>query len=383
MKSIFLLIYFFLISVNAYGQNDRLLYVIDSIPMFSGFNKNGESDITDNDVYKSVTLAKSTRLSAYQKYDIDSIIFITTKDYAKRPDSIKIIPSSRDLYESNRYWYLKITASKYSGKFIDYYLNGKLKSEGRYKNGKLDGVRLNYYQSGNLSHSYNYLFGNLHGLEKGYYENGSLERLIENKHGAASGRWELYFPNGNIKQRSVFKNGLIDGKSTSYYSSGEIKQVHLYRNGKFIQIPELKKMYKLDQKGQKYIVTLDFKNAIKQYSKIIELDTTFADAYFIRGTAKSNNRDFDDAIIDFNKAIELEPYYTDAYRNRALALIRKYEYEGKHITLTISGVVSVIPLGEVKMPRSDLIKICRDLSMATALGDKNKTVLEAKKKYCE
>lgn len=383
MKLIFPLIYFFLISVNVCGQNDRFLYVIDSIPMIYGFNQNGEIDITDNDVYELVTLPKSTSLTAFQKYDIDSIIFITTKDYVKRPDSIKIIPSSRDLYESNRYWYIKITASKYSGKFIDYYLNGKLKSEGRYKNGKLDGVRLNYYQSGNLSHSYNYLFGNLHGLEKGYYENGSLKSLIENNHGAANGRWELYFPNGKIKQQSTFKNGLINGESTSYYSSGKIKQVHLYENGKFIQIPELKKMYELAQKGQKYIVTLDFKNAIKQYSKIIKLDTTFADAYFTQATARLNNREFDDAIIDFDKAIELEPYYTDAYRNRAFALIRKYEYQGKHITLTVSGVVSVISLGEVKMPRSDLIKICRDLSMATALGDKNKTVLEAKKKYCE
>ena len=66
----------------------------------------------------------------------------------------------------------------------------------------------------------------------------------------------------------------------------------------------------------------DYRGAILDYNKAIELDPTNVKAYNNRGMAKANAnlQDYRGAILDFTKAIELDPT-TDAipYYNRGLA----------------------------------------------------------------
>ncbi|QEC52675.1 hypothetical protein EDD80_107136 [Anseongella ginsenosidimutans] len=99
-------------------------------------------------------------------------------------------------------------------------------------------------------------------------------------------------------------------------------------------------------------------------------------------TMKLNDFQFDEAIADFDRTLEIEPYFTNAYANRAFAIIRKYEF-GSSRKLSQSKDIQIIASKEVKIPESDLMKICKDLHKAISLGDDSQMVLEALEKHCE
>ncbi len=63
----------------------------------------------------------------------------------------------------------------------------------------------------------------------------------------------------------------------------------------------------------------DIQGAIDDYTKAIEIDPKYVDAYNNRGNARSTLGDKQGAIADYNKAIELNPTYARAYSNRGLA----------------------------------------------------------------
>ena len=63
----------------------------------------------------------------------------------------------------------------------------------------------------------------------------------------------------------------------------------------------------------------DHYGAIADYTKAIELDTSYTNAYHNRGLAKNKLKDYYGAIADYSKAIELDPNYTYAYNNRGVS----------------------------------------------------------------
>ena len=69
----------------------------------------------------------------------------------------------------------------------------------------------------------------------------------------------------------------------------------------------------------------DYIGAIKDYSKAIEINPNFADAYYNRGNAKSTEKG---AIADYSKAIGINPNYADAYHKRGIAKLDLEDYEG-------------------------------------------------------
>ena len=69
--------------------------------------------------------------------------------------------------------------------------------------------------------------------------------------------------------------------------------------------------------GSDKIINGDNKNAIKDFTSIINLDKNNCEAYYNRANAEFNLRQSKDALADYNKAIELKPDYADAFYNRA------------------------------------------------------------------
>jgi tetratricopeptide (TPR) repeat protein len=78
----------------------------------------------------------------------------------------------------------------------------------------------------------------------------------------------------------------------------------------------------------------DFKNAIKYYSKAIELDSTLADAYFERGNSKTDLEKYKEAISDYTICIRLEPKNADAYLARAYCKNLLKDYNGAILDYT-------------------------------------------------
>ena len=62
----------------------------------------------------------------------------------------------------------------------------------------------------------------------------------------------------------------------------------------------------------------DFKNAIKHFTRAIELDSTYKAAYFNRGLCYFNQQKYLEAITDYTKTINLVPNDSKTYFNRGL-----------------------------------------------------------------
>ena len=71
----------------------------------------------------------------------------------------------------------------------------------------------------------------------------------------------------------------------------------------------------------------DYDKAIADYSKAIELDPQFVEAYNNRGIDREKQKDYEKAIADYSKAIDLSPGYAAAYNNRGNAWGDKKDYE--------------------------------------------------------
>lgn len=123
------------------NQGEKVLYIVDSIPVIEepaeGFGTLSENEIDRIDVVKNREVINSTG-----HIEFDALIYVFTKEYVNRPDSIKIIPTTKQMIRKNGQWYLKNTTSAYTGKFIDYYLIGKIQGEGVMLNGKLEGKKV-------------------------------------------------------------------------------------------------------------------------------------------------------------------------------------------------------------------------------------------------
>lgn len=87
--------------------------------------------------------------------------------------------------------------------------------------------------------------------------------------------------------------------------------------------------------GNKCYVTGDSDGAIEKYTKAIEINPNFAEAYKNRGFARNDKKAFDGAIADLIKAIWLDPalgehispYLAEAYNKRGYERYRKSDYD--------------------------------------------------------
>lgn len=371
---------FFLNSIS-FGQtsNDKIMFVIDSIPVIDDPEEGNEilqTDVADITVIKN---KDTLRLLGYGQFD--GVTFLFTKEYRNRPESIKQIPSSKQMEKKNGAFLFR--SNLYSGQFIDYYYSGRKQGEGTFLDGKLNGHRKMYYQNGKLAMEKDYKDGIENGFENEYYEDGSLKQKGEFVNGKEERIWESFYPNGQVKLRSKYKSGEVFDTATKYYSTGKVKEIVFIKNGKVIPDPSLVKINQLMTKSNESNKEGDTKAAIKYCSKVIELDSTYAAAYFSRGTIKLNEFQFDEAIADFDKALKFEPLMEFALANRAFARIRKYQFASSRTLSKNSEVTVLASKDKVPIPEAEQEKICNDLQKAVFLGDKTKMITEALSDYCQ
>lgn len=383
-KILFFLIFFY--GTYSYGQTtnnkENILYVVDSIPIYEEPAKDNNF-LKQDDIAEIKVIKNKVELDQLGYSKFDGVIFILTKEYQKRPAELKSIPTTKTMKRQGKVFYLKGSDKPYTGRFIDYYITGKIEGEGFFQEGLIDGLRTKYHPNGLKSVERNYVKGLANGLSKEFFLDGTVRqkgRFVDN---LEEGVWEMYYPNGQLKQSSSFSKGKMNGDVSIYYSSGILKVKVFQRNGKEVLDGKFKKINNLYKKGLQNDRIGNYKLAIKQYSKCITIDSTFVDAYFARGTSKLNNFQFDDAKKDFDKVLEIEPYFEKAYGNRAFCIIRKYQIGDSRVISKSDGVTISASKDNVSIPEAELNIVCEDLSRAKSLGVKSKMIDDAILEFCK
>jgi hypothetical protein len=102
------------------------MYVVDSIPLVN--DPDYDDELLQEDVADLRVVTDRDSLQATGHGEVDKVIYIFTKAYRSRSDSLKRIPTTAKMERIAGRWTLK--AKPYTGSFIDYYNNGMKKGEG-------------------------------------------------------------------------------------------------------------------------------------------------------------------------------------------------------------------------------------------------------------
>ncbi|MEP7109585.1 MAG: toxin-antitoxin system YwqK family antitoxin [Ferruginibacter sp.] len=385
-KTILLFTALFHICTTSFAQasNERMIFVIDDVPLIDNledWNQISNEDIADMTVIRN---KDSLKLLGFRRFD--GVTYIFTKEYRNRADSIKEIPSLKQMTMENDAWHFHNIP--YSGKYIDYYNSGRKQNEGTLKDGRLNGELKIYYQNGQLGSACNYKEGMADGVKIEYYSNGALNQKRVLKEGRDDGVWERYFPNGQLIQRSTVKNGkLLDPGIITYFSTGKVNQSNQAKNGRVIPNPDMQKINYLQNEIYINQQSGDTKTVIKICSKIIKIDSTYINAYITMGGSLLTLFRFDEAITTFDKALTIEPLSKAALIQRARTRINKFEYgDGRKASKNNKDLV-VASKDKTAIPAEEREKICVDLLTGSTLqsiyGDRDlKFIRESLLNYC-
>jgi antitoxin component YwqK of YwqJK toxin-antitoxin module len=360
MNKIFLCLLLMFLSGVTFAQTaeERILYVVDSIPVIE--NPDEADNVTNEDIDHIEVVTNAARIKAMgYEGKIDKVIFVTTKAYLDRSAEVNLIPTTKTMHKESGRWYLKNAKEPYSGPIIDYFVNGKKQGEGKLKNGIVEGPRTVYYLNGNKRYFYTYTDG------------------------IQDGPSEEYFINGKLRQKGSFAKGQETGLWQVFYSTEKLKRQSTVVNGKQDVPKEGKKFFGLLDKAIALMKEDDYSGAIKRLDEAEKINAGYADVYFYRGTAKLNKFDFDNAVADLDKAISIEPLYMEAISNRAFTRLRKYQFKDSRVLSKNIEVTVLAAKDKVPIPKEDLEKICADLNLGYQLGDRKPMIIDAMKTYCK
>lgn len=119
MREKILLILLISVTFSSQSQNntENILYIVDSIPIIDE-PKEGFNTLTQEQIDNLVVVKQKKVLDSLGYKNLDGIIYVFTKEYVKRPDSIKAIPTTNRMDKRNGKWYLKNSNNPYSGNLL-------------------------------------------------------------------------------------------------------------------------------------------------------------------------------------------------------------------------------------------------------------------------
>lgn len=124
-----------------------------------------------------------------------------------------------------------------------------------------------------------------------------------------------------IRKQEIHRDAYIEYYSGLSYQTENQKAAHAEAIKHYTKAIELKpdflKSYK--NRGIVYSSMGDIDSAIEDYNTVIQLDPDYSGIYFYRGTAYFMNEELDKAIDDFNKEINTNPTNFRAYFYRGFA----------------------------------------------------------------
>jgi tetratricopeptide (TPR) repeat protein len=118
----------------------------------------------------------------------------------------------------------------------------------------------------------------------------------------------------------------------------------------------------------------DWSGALDDFNKAVELNPKFVGAYYSRGALKNANGDVDGALADFDKVIELSTNFAEAYRNRGLLKRAQGDADGaladlnQAIELQPDMSIAYFNRGVVKRVKGDYDGAMADFNQAIQLN---------------
>jgi tetratricopeptide (TPR) repeat protein len=131
----------------------------------------------------------------------------------------------------------------------------------------------------------------------------------------------------------------------------------------------------------------DFKGAIQDFTKAIEINPKYSSAYNNRGSARGSLSDFKNALADFNKAVEYDTLNVDAFFNRALVKAKLNDVKGslkdfnRAIILNPANGDYYTKRGIARSLLGDQKGSCLDFAKGAELG--NKESAGYREKFCK
>jgi tetratricopeptide (TPR) repeat protein len=126
--------------------------------------------------------------------------------------------------------------------------------------------------------------------------------------------------------------------------------------------------------------------AIEDFTKSIELDEKYADAYIQRAVVKAELGDYRGALIDNNKALELDSRNIEIYRNNIFVKMQMQKYQEAILDCDHvlekepNNALIFVQRGDAKLASGDKNGACLDWHNAVNLGFKE--ILERINKNC-
>ena len=117
-----------------------------------------------------------------------------------------------------------------------------------------------------------------------------------------------------------------DKENKSIFSNEEPSKKDIYKSPLVIQLENQKVAENERMKGNEAVKSKEYQDAVKAYTRSIELNPDEAFTYANRAMAYLKLKNYGNVIMDANKAIELKPGYLKAFHRRGKA----YAALGKH-----------------------------------------------------
>jgi len=160
---------------------------------------------------------------------ISYVIFMTCTNllFAQRM-TVNTYFSEDDARVKETYMVLENNHKILDGKYMSYYQNGNIKSEGFFSNNEPTGYWNYYYESGKLKMRGQLKGNSNYGLWKYYYENGQVSMEGNIYDGKREGEWRFYYESGTKKSRGNFKRGEKVGIWNHFYENSTVKAQAFY-----------------------------------------------------------------------------------------------------------------------------------------------------------
>jgi antitoxin component YwqK of YwqJK toxin-antitoxin module len=128
-------------------------------------------------------------------------------------------------------WCVKEGGSTKHGKWTEWYASGKLKSEGQYVDGKMDGLWVSYHDGGVKKEEGKYIAGLKDGLWASWHEDGTKKRESQHKAGSWEVTWTAFRTDGKKWAEGLLVGAQENGPYSEWHPNGKLAAKGSYKSG--------------------------------------------------------------------------------------------------------------------------------------------------------